>query len=113
MSNVEWFLCNWNADLDELIHESELSAGLAADGTVYAPAALAGDEKAGVLAAVLSGVAPLKNCGTWYLPVLWMAGTWPHLRVVGRTISDRVRREFGGLISQRRGHAAYRGAKSP
>jgi hypothetical protein len=72
------------------------SAALDGDGTVFAPAAIAGTEEAVLLSATWDGVTILMDCGHPYLPTGWLAGEYPEIADICTKIETRVRAHFAG-----------------
>lgn len=61
------------------------------DGTVYASAAMTGDETAAFLSAAADGVSSVEDHGHIYLPTHWLARAFPQLAAVCRHLERQVR----------------------
>lgn len=71
------------------------SAALADDGTVFIPAAIAGNEMRTVLAATWDSNVPMViDSGHAYLPSTWMARECPRNADICELIERRVREHF-------------------
>lgn len=71
------------------------SAALAADGTIYAPAAMTDNEQAAIHAAAWDGDVPMViDDGHAYLPTRWLAREFPHIADICDRIEARVRAFF-------------------
>jgi hypothetical protein len=67
------------------------SAALADDGTVFAPAAIAGNELRSFLVAAWDGDVPtVTDHGHYYLPTSWLAREYPDVADIGTLIEKRV-----------------------
>jgi hypothetical protein len=66
-------------------------AAIDAEGIVFAPAAIAGNEQAVLLCAAYDGVSAVINKRHVYLPTTWLANEYPDTADVFRRIEQRVR----------------------
>jgi hypothetical protein len=71
------------------------SAALAADGTVFLPGAISGNEVRACRSATWDGVPIVEVDGHIYLPAGWLAVEYPGEADVCRMIEGRVRGHFG------------------
>lgn len=70
------------------------SAALAEDGTVYAPAVVAGNELAVTMAATYDGVSALVSDHHVYLPTDWLAREYPVVADICEKIAQKTREHF-------------------
>jgi hypothetical protein len=64
----------------------KLCAGIDDDGTVFAPAGIAGNEQTVLLCALFDGVPAVVDKRHVYLPTTWLANEYPDMAEVFRTI---------------------------
>ena len=69
----------------------QCQAACAADGTIFAPAAIAGNETAVFLCAGYDGVPCVVDAKHVYLPTDWLAREYPAVRDICAVIEKRVR----------------------
>lgn len=67
------------------------TAGVDEEGTVFAPAAVTGNEMSAVLLANWDGVPTAIFGGHFFLPTTWLAQNWPHVERLCEKIEDNVR----------------------
>lgn len=77
MATVTWYEAG-KPDPDKRAPAWARTFGIASDGTVYAPAALSGDEGATLKQAAVGGVSAAMNNDHAFLPVPWMVRNHPH-----------------------------------
>jgi hypothetical protein len=75
------------------------SVAVADDGTIFAPAAMSGNEQRAMLCASWDGVPAVLNAKHVYLPVKWLAKEYPELAEVVRNIERRINAEFPHLAT--------------
>lgn len=68
------------------------SAGLGDDGTVYAPAAMAGNEQAIMLCAGYDGVALVSYLNHVFVSTDWLSKEYPHLEGLCESIARKVKK---------------------
>ena len=70
------------------------SAALADDGTIYAPAVIAGSEQEVLLCASFDGVSVAMDSGHLFVPTKWMAQEFKHAAEVCQKIEASVLTHF-------------------
>jgi hypothetical protein len=71
--------------------EWQRSAAIDADGAVYAPAVLAGNERAVFLCAAYDGVSAVTDGGHVFLPTSWLRREYPCIAETCDKIEQKVR----------------------
>lgn len=71
------------------------SAALCNDGTVYVPAAIAGEETMAFLCAGWDGISGVIDDGHLYLPARWLAESFPDTKETCDLIESRVLEHCG------------------
>lgn len=91
---VRWMMIVPDDPKFSKVPEWVCSAAMAADGTIYAPAALAGSENKIFFLIAWDGVSRLMDDGHLYVPVRWLAAQFPDLAYTFEGIEHRVREHF-------------------
>ena len=89
---VRWLCVGNEAEND--IPQWMRCAALADDGTIFAPAAIVGDEGLVFLAASWDDMPCVIDGDHYYFPTHWMAREWPDIADICLRIERRVRGHF-------------------
>jgi hypothetical protein len=89
---VEWFCVEQSSG--KRMPEWMRSVAVGDDGTIFAPAAMSGNEKRAMLCASWDGVPAVLNAKHVYLPVKWLAKEYPELAGLVRRIERRLGAEL-------------------
>jgi hypothetical protein len=91
MSEPDWTWVYPDGPEVQKVPKWKRSAGLAPDGVIYAPAAIAGNELAVTMAAQWDGVASVLHSRHVYLPTSWLRQEYPDIADVFDLIEKRVK----------------------
>jgi hypothetical protein len=88
-ATIEWFSVERPQGTQE--PRWKFCAAIDAEGIVFAPAAIAGNEQAVMLCAAFDGIPAVISKHHVYLPTTWLADNYPYMAEVFHRIEQRVR----------------------